>query len=135
LASGQDLSGTWDGLYSYPRTLPSVSFVAVLNETAGWLTGTTQEAAQGGSAGGQKLTATLQGRRSGAFVKFLKLYDVPVPGYDSIAYEGNVSADGTEIAGRWIALVNWSGTFLMIRSRGLVESSSKTAKERLGAAV
>ena len=115
---GEDLSGPWDGLYSYPRTLAPVSFVADLKETGGWLTGTTGEAAASGSATGQNLSATLQGRRSGSFVKFLKLYDGSVPGFDSVAYEGNVSADGTEIDGRWTAIGNWSGTFLMIRSQG-----------------
>jgi hypothetical protein len=134
LASGQDLSGAWDGLYSYPRTLAPVAFVAALNETAGWLTGTTEESAASRSTSGQTLTATLQGRRSGMFVKFLKLYDASVPGYDGVAYEGNISADGTEIEGRWTARGDWSGTFLMIRSRGVAESHSKTAEERLGGA-
>ena len=131
---GEDLSGPWDGLYSYPRTLAPVSFVADLKETGGWLTGTTGEAAASGSATGQNLSATLQGRRSGSSVKFLKLYDGSVPGFDSVAYEGAVSADGTEIDGRWTAIGNWSGTFLMIRSQGVAESRSKTAEERLGGA-
>src|ERR1700675_1664408 len=33
---GEDLSGLWDGLYSYPRILAPVSFVADLKETGGW---------------------------------------------------------------------------------------------------
>ena len=131
MALGQDLSGTWDGRYSYPRILAPVAFVATLNETAGWLTGTTEEVAPN-RPGGQHMSATLQGRRSGSSVKFLKLYDGSVPGYDSVAYEGNVSADGTEIDGRWTVIGNGSGTFLMIRSRGVAESRSKTAEERLG---
>jgi hypothetical protein len=131
---GEDLSGLWDGLYSYPRILAPASFVADLKETGGWLTGTTRETAASGSATGQNLSATLQGRRSGSSVKFLKLYDGSVPGFDSVAYEGNVSADGTEIDGRWTAIGNWSGTFLMIRSQGVAESRSKTAEERLGGA-
>ena len=130
----EDLSGFWDGLYSYPRHMAPVSFLADLKETAGWLTGTTRETTATGSASGQILRATLQGRRSGSSVKFLKLYDGSVPGYDSVAYEGSVSADGTEIDGRWTAIGNWSGTFLMIRSQGVAESRSKTAKERLGGA-
>jgi hypothetical protein len=130
LASGQDLSGTWDGRYSYPRILAPVAFVATLNEASGWLTGTTQEVAPN-RPGGQQMSATLQGRRSGSSVKFLKLYDGSVPGYDSVAYEGNVSADGTEIDGRWTAIGNWSGTFLMIRSQGVAEARSKAAEERL----
>jgi hypothetical protein len=130
--SGEDLSGFWDGIYSYPRDLAPVSFVADLKEAEGWLTGTTEETAAIGSASGQTLSATLQGRRSGSAVKFLKLYDGSVPGFDSVAYEGSVSADGTEIDGRWTAIGNWSGTFLMIRSRGVAESRSKTAEERLG---
>jgi hypothetical protein len=128
---GEDLSGNWDGLYSYPGDLAPVSFVADLKETGGWLTGATRETATNGSAVGQILSATLQGRRSGSAVKFLKLYDGSAPGYDSVAYEGAVSADGTEIDGRWTAIGNWSGTFLMIRSRGVAESRSKTAEERL----
>jgi hypothetical protein len=135
LALRQDLSGTWDGLYSYPSTLAPVAFVAAVNETAGWFTGRTEEVGRSRFTSGRTLTATLQGRRSGVLVKFLKLYDASVPGYDSVAYEGNISADGTEIGGRWTALGNWSGTFLMIRSRRLAESSSKTARERLGGAV
>ena len=39
--TGEDLSGFWDGLYSYPRILAPVFFVADLKETGGWLTGTT----------------------------------------------------------------------------------------------
>jgi hypothetical protein len=132
--SGEDLSGSWDGLYSYPRDLAPVSFAADLKETGGWLTGTTREAAPGGSSSGQILNAILQGRRSGSAVKFLKLYNGSVPGFDSVAYEGSVSADGTEIDGRWTAIGNWSGTFLMIRSRRVAESRSKTAEERLGGA-
>jgi hypothetical protein len=58
---GEDLSGLWDGLYSYPRILAPVSFVADLKETGGWLTGTTRETAVSGSATGQNLSATLQG--------------------------------------------------------------------------
>ena len=134
MALRQDLSGTWDGLYSYPSTLAPVAFVAALNETAGWFTGTTEEVARSRFSSGQTLTATLQGRRSGVLIKFLKLYDASVSGYDSVAYEGNISANGTEIEGRWTALGNWSGTFLMVRSRGMAESRSKTAKERLGGA-
>jgi hypothetical protein len=130
--TGEDLSGSWDGLYSYPRDLAPVSFVADLKETGGWFTGTTRETATNGSASGEILGATLQGRRSGSSVKFLKLYDGSAPGYDSVAYEGSVSADGTEIDGRWTAIGNWSGTFLMIRSRGVAESRSTTADERLG---
>jgi hypothetical protein len=130
--SGEDLSGFWDGIYSYPRKLAPVSFAADLKETGGWLTGTTRETLASGSAGGQTLNAILQGRRSGSSVQFLKLYDDSIPGYDSVAYEGAVSADGTEIDGRWTAIGNWSGTFLMIRSQGVAESRSKTAQERLG---
>ena len=39
--AGEDSSGLWDGLYSYPRILAPVSFVADLKETRGWLTGAT----------------------------------------------------------------------------------------------
>jgi hypothetical protein len=57
----------------------------------------------------------LAGGRSGSAVTFVKRYEPPGYGYDTVAYEGSVNADATEIDGRW-RVQGISGTFLMIRS-------------------
>ena len=111
-----NLSGAWAGLFNYPKLYGPVAFSADLVDRDGWLTGATKETATVGTASGAKITATLQGRRTGLFITWLKLYDVVWRGYDSVHYEGDVNEDATEIHGRWIVPGNWSGTFLMIRS-------------------
>ncbi len=115
---GLDLSGVWQGVYSYPVSRKPVSFVATLSETGGWLTGATEETGTVGDARGLTISATLQGRRTGRSVTFLKTYDGAYRGYDSVQYTGEVNEDGIEIEGRWTVRSNWSGTFLMIRSSG-----------------
>jgi hypothetical protein len=134
MASGDaahDLSGQWRGRFNYPTALEPVAFEATLTETAGWLTGATREVMARRNALGRTLTATLQGRRSGSSVKFLKLYDVVVAGYDNVAYEGQVNAEGTEIDGRWTVPGAWSGTFLMIRAEATATSRRKAARARI----
>ena len=111
-----DLSGAWQGLYSYPVKQPSVPFTATLDEALGWLTGRTEETGSIGDARGLTISATLQGRRTGRSVTFLKTYDGAYRGYDSVRYEGAVNEEGTEIDGRWSIAGVWSGSFLMIRS-------------------
>jgi hypothetical protein len=113
-----DLSGQWSGLYSYPpgRGREPVAFTATLKETDGWLEGSTTEVGQVGAARGLTISATLQGRRSGRSVTFLKTYDGSFRSYDAVQYVGDVRDDGCEIEGRWTIQGNWSGTFLMIRS-------------------
>ena len=125
-------SGDWQGLYSYSRpNRRPVSFAATFAESGSWLTGATQETGEIGEARGKTITATLQGRRSGASVTFLKTYDAAHRGYDAVAYEGEVSADGAEIAGRWVIAGNGSGTFLMIRRPGITEAVTKKVAERV----
>ena len=49
-AGAQNLTGVWDGIYSYPIARAPVSFVATLIETASAVSGTTHElCAIGGS--------------------------------------------------------------------------------------
>jgi hypothetical protein len=95
-----------------------VPFVAHLMEREAAVTGTIEETGTYGDARGVKIAATLQGRRVASAVTFLKLYDGHHEGYDSVHYEGRVSGDGGEIAGRWTVPGGWSGTFLMIRNGG-----------------
>jgi hypothetical protein len=127
----QNLTGVWHGLYSYPDGRPSVSFVATLIEAGSTVSGTTHESAGLEGEPSRTLYATLLGRRQGATVAFLKTYDRAGPHYrSSIAYQGVLSADGTEIEGGWLIPGNSAGKFLMIRSAGKQEAVRRKAFER-----
>jgi hypothetical protein len=116
-----NLSGAWSGVYSYDGNLRSpVSFSAKLTQKGRWIVGATEEVAEVGEAIGTVIFATIQGRRNGASVSWLKLYDRMLRGYNEVAYEGQVNADATEISGQWRIPGNWTGTFLMIRSSSLI---------------
>jgi hypothetical protein len=41
--NGRSLTGVWNGLYSYPHSLPPVSFTAILIESGASFSGTTHE--------------------------------------------------------------------------------------------
>jgi hypothetical protein len=117
-ADARNLTGVWQGIYSYPNSNPPVSFVATLIETASMLSGTTHEGEGGGT-----LFATLVGGRHGSVVSFVKTYDGTNPDYRRVDYEGRLSGDATEIDGRWTIPGVWSGKFLMIRARGVAETT------------
>lgn len=126
--SAQNLTGIWHGLYSYADGRPSVSFVATLIETGSTVSGTTHEPSDRKGGLNQALYATLLGRRHGASVTFLKTYERARPRYYStIAYQGMLSGDGTEIEGGWLIPGNSSGKFLMIRSAGKEEAVRRKA--------
>ena len=129
--SAPSLTGIWHGLYSYPIPRTPVSFVATLIETASSVSGTTHERCTiGPTSQNEILYATLLGRRQDSAVAFVKSYDGANPHYGTVAYEGKLSADGTEIEGRWTVLGSWSGKFLMIRSAGKSEEVARTVFER-----
>ena len=128
--SAASLTGIWHGLYSYPIPRAPVSFVATLIETAGAVSGTTHEQCTIGASPNEILYATLLGRRQDGAVAFVKTYDGANPHYGTVTYEGVLSADGTEIEGRWTVPGNWSGKFLMIRSAGKAEAVARTVFER-----
>jgi hypothetical protein len=80
-------------------------------------------------------TAPQGPRRSSALVSllspFVKTYDGAGAPYDrAVSYDGTLSADATEIEGRWRIPGNWSGKFLMIRSGGRQEEVSRKVFER-----
>ena len=100
--TSMNLSGEWSGVYSYAGLRPPIHFSANLQDNGGWIAGVTEEIATLGEAMNRKISATLQGRRTGASVIWLKLYDRASAVYDAVRYEGEVSADGNEISGRWI---------------------------------
>src|SRR5690348_6121545 len=130
-AGKSNLTGIWNGLYTYPHG-QSTAFVATLIETAGSLSGTTHEASTFGDAPGTTLFAALSGSRRDSAVTFTKRYDPPGPSTASpVVYEGALSADGTEIEGRWIIAQVWSSKFLMIRSAGQETAVTRKAVERV----
>ena len=129
-SSPLNLTGVWHGLYSYPVAMPSVSFVATLSDQGGWFDGTTEEIGGVGDALGRTLTASLQGRRSGHSITMLKIYHAASVHYDSVRYAGELNEDGTEINGTWRVANNWSGTFLMVRSRTAETATTREAVEQ-----
>jgi hypothetical protein len=124
------LTGIWHGIYSYPIPRAPVSFVATLIETASMVSGTTHEPCAIGGSPNEILYAAVPGSRQHSTVAFVKTYDGANPRYGTVAYDGTLSPDGTEIEGRWIVPGNWSGKFLMIRSAGKTESVTRTVFER-----
>lgn len=113
-ANAQDLTGVWNGLYSYADGR-SVTFVATVIEHGSALTGSIHEPCAVARARSGTLYATLVGSRQGSAVAFRKTYDGSVPGYGVVDYDGTLNADATEIEGRWTIAGAWSGKFMMIR--------------------
>jgi hypothetical protein len=125
-----DLSGTWQGLYSYTDGRESVAFVAVVIDAAGSLGGTTHERCGAGEAPGGYLYATLSGRRAGSAVTLVKTYDGTGGWEHSVSYDGTINEDGTEITGQWRVHDEWaasSGPFLMMRASGKEEAVIRKA--------
>ena len=117
-----NLSGDWTGIFNYPREYSPVGFKATLSENDGWIMGTVEEGSAKELGVPRRLGASIQGRRLGVAVIWLKLYDEASPQHDAVTYEGEVTPDGEEISGRWSIPDSWSGTFLMVRKP---ESSAK----------
>lgn len=125
-----NLTGLWQGQFSYPRGPGPEFFTATLLETADFLSGSTQEVALFGRSKGRTLYASLSGRREGAQVRFLKTYESETRNH-SVRYDGLLNTDGTEIEGTWTVPGNWSGRFLMIRDIGLKVAATRRVAEKL----
>jgi hypothetical protein len=128
-AAGENLTGVWQGLYSYPRG-QSVSFVATLIDSGVSFSGTIHEPS---IFGGDTIYATFAGTQQGSAVSFLKTYEKSAgPEYaSSVQYEGALNGDATEIEGRWtIRVFSLSGKFLMIRSAGKAAEVEQKVSER-----
>ncbi len=130
--SSRKLTGVWQGVYDYPAGGgPTVPFTATLIEARQSLSGSVHEPCLTHGHSNETLFATLLGARDGSAVRFVKTYDGSKPNYTTVVYEGTVSADATEIEGRWRIPRSWSGKFLMIRSG----EQPAEAEERKGVAV
>ena len=125
------LTGVWDGTYSQPG-VGIVTFLATLIEGGGALGGSVTEPCVVPGHPSSTLNASIAGHHSGSAVSFVKRYEPPGYGYNTVSYEGVVNADATEIDGRWrIAGTSYSGTFLMVRSSQPAQSveAEEQAKE------
>ena len=117
-----NLTGVWDGTYLQPR-VGIVTFVATLIESGGALAGDVTEPCMMPGCPLSTHSASIAGHRSGSKVSFVKRYEPPGYGYDTVAYEGLVNADATEIDGRWrVPGTAFSGTFLMVRATKTAQS-------------
>jgi len=130
-ATSNNLTGIWQGLYLYPGALAPVSFTATLIESGAWLSGSVHETAQDEWGDWCEVSATLLGKRAGLAVSFTKTYDGTNDWTHSVAYEGVLSDDATEIAGQWSIPGVWSGKFLMIRPEGRRAGHLREAFERV----
>ncbi|MBR0718748.1 hypothetical protein [Bradyrhizobium liaoningense] len=109
-----NLTGVWDGTFVQPGA-GMVTFTATLIEAGGALGGSVTEPCMMRECTLSTHNSSIAGHRSGSRVSFVKRYEPPGYGYDTVVYEGTVNADATEIDGRW-RLPGNSGTFLMVRS-------------------
>ena len=125
------LTGVWHGLYSYPRYLEPVYFVATLISHGLQFSGSTHEAAQGHAGAPLQLFAFVEGQADATSVSFAKQYDGTGGWWHKVGYEGTLSSDRMEIDGHWVIGGNWSGRFLMIRSPGATEAIARKAFARV----
>ena len=108
-----NLTGVWDGSYVQPSGM--VTFLATLIDAGGALGGSVSEPCLMPGCPISTHNSSISGQRSGSVVSFVKRYEPPGYGYDTVIYEGTVNAEATEIDGRW-RLPGLSGTFLMVRA-------------------
>jgi hypothetical protein len=110
-----NLTGVWDGTFVQHGVV--VTFLATLIESGGALGGNVTEPCNQPGCPLSRHNASIAGHRSGSTVSFVKRYEPPGFGYNTVSYEGLVNAEATEIDGRWrLPSTMLSGTFLMIRS-------------------
>src|SRR5215469_8139629 len=119
------------GRHLYPPGVGIVTFLATLIESGGALRGNITEPCAMPGCPISTHNASIAGHRSGSAVSFVKRYEPPGYGYNTVSYEGTVNAEATEIDGRW-KLPGASGTFLMVRATRAAESvtAGEQAKER-----
>jgi len=131
MAASGNLTGIWQGLYSYPGAYAPVSFTATLIESGAWVSGSIHETAQDEWGDWREVAATLLGKRGGLAVTFTKTYDGTNGWTHAVGYEGVLSDDSTEISGQWSIPGVWSGKFLMIRPEGRRVGQLREAFERV----
>jgi hypothetical protein len=124
-----NLTGSWKGIFNYPRIFPPNQFDAELVEIDCVLAGETFEVGDESTKKGVSLHAMIEGRRSGTHVIFTKCYDDIDTLNWPIFYSGVLSQDGSEIQGMWDIPGNWSGSFLMVRAKPQIATIQREAAE------
>jgi len=110
--SGDGLTGVWYGRWvSDDAYVPPNRFIALIEEQAGAVRGTTSEP---DDLGGAPVRATLYGTRSGSAVQWIKQYDGAGPLAHAVFYVGEVRDEATRIDGTW-QFAGYAGTFVMER--------------------
>lgn len=109
-----DLTGTWEGWYAFPHSYPVTRFIAFIQQSGEWLSGTISDDSRALSAS-HPGEASFSGRLDGPAVMFLKTYDAPDEEFDDVSYQGVLSPDELTISGTWTIHEIWSGTFTMQR--------------------
>lgn len=130
-AAQNELTGVWDGLYSYTRSGELEStFTAVLFQTGGRLSGAIHETMRR-RRGDIAANAEVEGVVAGSHVAFAKHYDGTGGVQHTVAYEGRLSGD--EIEGTWTipAAPGNAGRFLMIRGRKAETGAEKSVLEKI----
>ncbi len=120
-----DLTGTWHGVFNYPHSLPPNEFVARLIDHDGALTGETTEACDDPDGPGGILVAVFTGRHGERGVALEKRYDDLSRADYVVHYVGRIDDDGHEISGHWSVPGIWSGSFVMVRARGIAISRER----------
>jgi hypothetical protein len=125
------LTGVWHGLYSYKAHAEPVYFVATLIQSGTHISGLTHESEIGKTGAPLVLYAGIEGARHGTSIQFTKSYDGSGGWDHSVAYDGILNGEATEIEGRWVIGQQASGKFLMIRTRGVSEAVVREAFEKV----
>lgn len=110
-----NLSGLWQGQFSYPRLFEPEFFTATLLDQTGHISGCITEKANDPNHASGTFFAQVSGTHTGLEVYFKKYYEGAVRSH-TVHYEGSVNEEGTEISGTWRIQGSWSGPFLMVRS-------------------
>ncbi len=131
IAPFENLTGVWHGLYSYAVYREPVYFVATLIDAGSSFSGTTHESEIGEKGAPLTLFASVEGSRTGKAAVFTKAYDGSSGWSHTVSYAGMISDDGTEIEGIWSIGSEATGRFLMIRNRGVSESTLRVAFEKV----
>jgi hypothetical protein len=123
-----NLGGAWNGLYFYPGYPEPVTFVAFLIDVGSRFSGSIHEYEGIVSERRILLYSTVDGRREGTQVSFLKTYDGTGGWKHTVGYDGTLSGDATEIAGHWY-VDGGSGRFVMTRAGAAEEAELRKALE------
>ena len=123
-----NLTGVWQGLYSYAGQGEPTAFTATLLETGAFFSGSTHETCLVEGRQRATLCALVEGTRRDRSVGFVKTYDGSGGWDHSVAYTGALNADGTEIEGEWRVRGGISGRFLMIRPAGRAIATTRRAR-------